>query len=216
MRSRDREDRFANQVRKNDRIRAREVRLIGHDGRQIGVVTRDEALVHARAVGLDLVEISPNAVPPVCRVTDFGKYMYELSKRQKENKSKSAGQSRVKEVKFRVRIDEHDYMTKMRRAEGFLFKGAKVKLVLQFRGREMEHTELGIAIVNRAILGLNHVGTADGTPRVTGRTITMIMTPVAQAKRSLKYNEAVSEHDDDSDDDHDDPDDQDDDHDEKD
>lgn len=133
-----------NQVRKNERIRAREIRLIGHDGKQIGIVTRDEAIAAAKKMGLDLVEISGNARPPVCRILDFGKYMYEQSKRQKENKAKGTSSSKIKEVKFRVRTEEHDYMTKLRRGEEFLFKGNKLKLSLMFRGRENEHKELEI------------------------------------------------------------------------
>ena len=120
------------QIRKNDRIRAREVRLLGPDGKQIGVVAREKALEAAKAAGLDLVEISASARPPVCRILDFGKYMYEQSKRQKENKAKAAISSKIKEVKFRVRTDEHDYMTKLRRAEEFLYKGNKLKLSLMF------------------------------------------------------------------------------------
>ena len=100
-----------NYVRKNERIRAREVRLIGSDGKQIGVVSRDDALDAAKKMGLDLVEISANARPPVCRILDFGKYMYEQSKKQKENKAKGTSSSKIKEVKFRVRTEEHDYMT---------------------------------------------------------------------------------------------------------
>jgi len=154
---------------------------------------------------LDLVEISPSARPPVCRVLDFGKYMYELSKRQKENKAKASGSSKIKEVKFRVRIDEHDYMTKLRRAEHFLFKGSKLKLSLMFRGREMEHTELGFKIVNRAAKDLEHVGQPDGTPKQSGRHINMVMSPLPANKRKLlltKEGEIYDDDDDEDDDDH--------------
>jgi translation initiation factor IF-3 len=178
--------------RKNDRIRAREVRLIGPDGKQVGVVPKDDALLLAQRYGLDLVEISPNAIPPVCRITDFGKYMYELSKRQKENKSRAASASKVKEVKFRVRIEEHDYMTKMRHAEEFLYKGYKLKVSLMFRGRENEHKELGLEVVRRAGGDLAHVGSIDGEPKLAGRHVNMMMSPLAQTKRKLKFNESVS------------------------
>lgn len=190
-------------VRKNERIRAREVRLIGPQGKQVGVVSRDEALRIAKAAGLDLVEISANAVPPVCRVLDFGKYMYEQSKRQKETKARAASSSKVKEVKFRVRIEEHDYMTKLRRAEEFLFKGNKLKVSLMFRGRENEHKELGMVVVRRAAQDLNHVGIVDNEPRQSGRHINMMMSPLPSNKRKLKYNESLSEHDDEHEDDED-------------
>lgn len=198
MRDRDR----GNYVRKNERIRAREVRLIGQDGNQIGIVPRDEALVAAKKMGLDLVEISPNAKPPVCRILDFGKYMYEQSKRQKENKAKASSASKIKEVKFRVRIGEHDYMTKLRRAEEFLYKGNKLKVSLMFRGREMEYTDLGIEMVRRAANDLTHVGQADAEPKLTGRHVSMTMTPLPAAKRKLKYHDPDAEpaHDDDDDD----------------
>lgn len=184
-------------VRKNERIRAREVRLIGKDGSQIGIVSRDDALKAARQMDLDLVEISASARPPVCRILDFGKYMYEQSKRQKENKARAATSSKLKEVKFRVRIEEHDYITKLRRGEAFLYKGSKLKLSLMFRGRENEHKELGVEVIRRAANDLTHVGTADGEPRLIGRHVNLVMSPLPQAKRSLKYNERVADHDDD-------------------
>src|SRR5690606_13516670 len=136
------------------RIRAREVRLIGPDGKQIGILPTPDALKLARQHGLDLVEISPTAKPPVCRILDFGKYMYEESKKKKESHSHT---TKIKEVKFRVRIEQHDYMTKLRHAEEFLFMGNKVKITLQFRGREMEHTGLGMDVVRRAIADLIQV-----------------------------------------------------------
>lgn len=165
------------------------MRLIGSDGNQIGVVTRDEALEAAKKMGLDLVEISPNAKPPVCRILDFGKYMYEQSKRQKENKSKSSPSSKIKEVKFRVRIEEHDYMTKLKHAEEFLFKGNKLKLSLMFRGREMEHTDLGLEVVKKAAKDLEHVGQPDGDPRLSGRHVSMTMTPLPTARRKLRFHD---------------------------
>ena len=182
-----------NVVRKNERIRAREVRLIGPDGKQIGIVSRDEALQAAKAVGLDLVEISATARPPVCRILDFGKYMYEESKRKKENKAKAASSSKIKEVKFRVRTEEHDYLTKLRHGEEFLYKGAKLKLSLMFRGRENEHKELGLEVVAKAAQDLSHVGQADSEPRLSGRHVNLMMSPLPQAKRKLKYNEHISE-----------------------
>lgn len=178
-----------NYVRKNERIRSREVRLIGSDGKQIGVVSRDEALSAAKKIGLDLVEISASARPPVCRILDFGKYMYEQSKKQKETKAKAGSTSKIKEVKFRVRTEEHDYLTKLRHGEEFLYKGNKLKMSLMFRGRENEHKNLGIEVLAKAAKDLNHVGAADGDPKLSGRHVNLIMSPLPSSKRKLKYND---------------------------
>jgi len=180
-----------NYVRKNERIRSRQVRLIGSDGKQIGVVTKDEALAAAKKVGLDLVEISGSARPPVCRILDFGKYMYEQSKKQKETKARATSSAKIKEVKFRVRTEEHDYMTKLRHGEEFLFKGNKLKLSLMFRGRENEHKELGIEVLAKASKDLSHVGQADSEPKLTGRHVNMVMSPLPANKRKLQYNDEV-------------------------
>ena len=193
-----------NYIRKNEKIRAREVRLIGPDGKQLGIMDRDQALGIARHCGLDLVEIAATATPPVCRVLDFGKYMYELSKK---NKDKTQSTTKIKEVKFRVRTEQHDYLTKIRRAEEFLFKGNKLKVTLMFCGREMEHKEFGIEVLNRIIEDLALVGTADSQPRIMGRIAGLTMSPLPQIKRKLKYNspEIANQEDspDDSDDDQD-------------
>lgn len=186
-----------NYTRKNERIRAKEVRLIGPDSKNYGVVSRDEALKVAKQLGLDLVEISNKSNPPVCQILEFGKYMYEQSKRNKENKAKGATSTKIKEVKFRVRIEEHDYMTKLRHAEEFLYKGNKLKLSLMFRGREMEHQDLGMEVVKRATRDLQHVGTAEGEPRKSGRHISHVLTPLPASKRKLIYNSHVEESDDD-------------------
>ncbi|MBN2234582.1 MAG: translation initiation factor IF-3 [Opitutales bacterium] len=176
----------ASSVRKNERIRAPEVRVIGPDGKQLGVMNPADALRMAKGAGLDLVEVSPTAKPPVCRILDFGKYMYELSKKQKESKSNSAV-TKVKEIKLRVSIDTHDYMTKVRRAEQFLNKGNKLKISLQFRGRENEHRELGFETVKRAIEDLNHIGNPDADPRLVGRSVSVSLSPLPATKRKLKY-----------------------------
>lgn len=173
-------------VRKNERIRAPEVRVIGPDGKQLGVMNPADALRMAKGAGLDLVEVSPTAKPPVCRILDFGKYMYELSKKQKESKSNSSV-TKVKEIKLRVSIDIHDYMTKVRRAEQFLNKGNKLKISLQFRGRENEHRELGFETVKRAIEDLNHIGNPDADPRLVGRSVSVSLSPLPADKRKLKY-----------------------------
>jgi len=173
--------------RRNDRIRVPEVRVIGPDGTQVGVMKTREALELAKKAGLDLVEVSPTAKPPVCRVIDFGKYKYEQSKREKDKKTTSTG-SKLKEVKFRVRTDQHDYMTKLRNAEGFLLKGFKLKITLMFRGREMEHTELGFDVVRRAIADLEHIAKPDGEPRLIGRHISLTLSPLPVNRRKVKYN----------------------------
>lgn len=174
--------------RKNERIRVPEIRVIGPDGQNLGLMKTRDAQDLAKQVGLDLVEISPNARPPVCRILDFGKYRYEQSKKDKDSKQKTSTQQKMKEVKFRVRIDQHDYITKLRHAEEFLDKGAKVKLTLMFRGREMEHTELGHDVIRRALEDLAHIGHADSTPRLAGRNITTTMSPLPANKKRLKWN----------------------------
>lgn len=171
--------------RTNERIRAREIRVIGPDKRQVGLMSPDDARRMAKNAGLDLVEISPTARPPVCQIMDFGKYKYELSKKQKDNKTTT---TKLKEVKLRVRIEEHDYMTKLRRAEEFLGKGNKLKITLQFRGREMEHQDIGFNIVNRAVKDLEHIGTQDMPPRRAGRSISLTVSPLPANKRKFIYN----------------------------
>lgn len=183
-------------LRRNDRIRAPEVRVIGPEGTNLGVMPPKKALELAKKVGLDLIEISPGARPPVCRILDFGKFLYEESKKQKD--SKQSG-TKMKEVKFRVRIDQHDFETKLRRAEGFLYNGNKVKLTLQFRGREMEHKDLGVERVNLARDELAGVAVADMDARLVGRQVTMVLSPLPEAKRKLKFNQSADdfdEHDD--------------------
>ncbi len=172
-------------LRRNDRIRAPEVRVIGPEGTNLGVMSPKKAFELARNVDLDLIEISPAARPPVCRILDYGKFLYEESKKQKD--SKQSG-TKMKEVKFRVRIDRHDFETKLRRAEGFLYNGNKVKLTLQFRGREMEHKELGVERVNMARDALEGVATADTEARLVGRQVTMVLSPLPESKRKLKFN----------------------------
>ena len=187
--------RFSNRnyIRKNDKIRAREVRVIGSDGEMLGVMPPEEAVKIAKSEGLDLVEVAANAHPPVCRILEFGKYKYELSK-NKKNKEKSA--KRIKEAKFRPRIEEHDYVTKLRRSEKFLHQGNKLKVTLMFRGREMEHINIGMDVVKRAIQDLSGVGRPDDEPKLSGRFIIVNLSPLPQHNRILKYNsveEAESE-----------------------
>jgi translation initiation factor IF-3 len=174
-----------NFIRKNDKIRAREVRVIGHDGEMLGVMPPEEALKIAKSHGLDLVEVASSANPPVCRILEFGKYKYELSK-NKRNKEKTS--KRVKEAKFRPRIEEHDYVTKIRRSEKFLHQGNKLKITLMFRGREMEHINLGMTLVKQAIKDLEGVGKADDQPKLSGRFIMVNLSPLPQNQRVLRYN----------------------------
>ncbi len=173
------------QLRKNERIRALEVRVIGHDGKQIGILPTREAMRIAQSHGLDLVEVSPAAQPPVCKILDYGKYMYEEGKKQKHSKPHA---SKLKEVKFRPRIEHHDYITKLRHAEEFLFHGDKVKMTLFFKGREMEHKELGFETMKRAITDLAHVGLPDQPPRLFGRNISTTISALPVNKRKWKYN----------------------------
>lgn len=170
--------------RKNERIRVPEIRVVGPEGKMIGIMPTKDALDLAKEVGLDLVEVSPAARPPVCRILDFGKYMYELSKKQKDSKQST---QKLKEVKFRVKIDTHDYITKLRRAEEFLDKGNKLKLTLMFRGREMEHTDLGFDTIKRAMDDLQTMAAADNEPRLAGRNISVILSPLPSSRRKRKF-----------------------------
>ena len=174
-----------NYIRKNDKIRAREVRVIGSDGEMLGVMPPEEALKVAKSEGLDLVEVAASARPPVCRILEFGKYKYELTK-NKRNKEKTS--KRIKEAKFRPRIEEHDYMTKVRRSEKFLHQGNKLKITLMFRGREMEHINLGMDLVKQAIKDLSGVGKADDQPKLNGRFIIVTLSPLPKNQRSLRFN----------------------------
>ncbi len=144
----------------------------------------EEALRTAKSLGLDLIEIAPTAQPPVCRIVDFGKFRYDLAKQEKENKH-TAG--KVKEVKFRVNISEHDYMTKLRHAEEFLDKGNKVKIHLQFRGREMAHQDLGMVVVRRVRDDLVSMGHVDMDPKLVGKAIGMTLSPLPATKRKRKF-----------------------------
>lgn len=175
---------FQSGPRKNERIRAKEVRVINQEGDQVGIMPIERAIQLARQAGYDLVEISANANPPVCRILDFGKYMYEQSKKNKDGKGAT---SKIKEVKFHVRTDEHDYVTKLRHGEEFLEKGNKLKLTLTFRGREMEYKELGFDVVKRAISDLSNVGSVESAPRLAGRNITAMLTPLPANKRKPRF-----------------------------
>lgn len=172
-------------IRINERIRAREVRVIfGPTGQQLGIIKTEDALRKAKEHALDLIEISPNAAPPVCRIADFGKYKYELTKQEKERKQHH---TKVKEIKFRVKIGAHDYETKLRHAEEFLDKGNKLKIQLQFRGREMAHKDLGLVMMARIKADLETMAIVDMAPKIVGRAVGMTMSPLPANKRKRRF-----------------------------
>jgi len=146
-----------------------------------------EAVEKAKSVGLDLVEIAPNVNPPVCRVVDYGKWKYEQSKLKKSSKAK-ASTNKMKEVKFRVRTEEHDYNIKCSRAEQFLEEGHKVRIQLQFRGRENAHREIGFVVMDRVRKDLSSMANIDMEPKLVGRAIGMILSPLPVGKRERKFN----------------------------
>jgi translation initiation factor IF-3 len=172
-------------TRINDRIRVPEVRLIGDDGQQIGVVKRDEALAYARERDLDLVEIAPEAKPPVCRVLDYSKYKYEQEQKRKQAR-KHQQQVTVREMKLRPKIATHDYETKKGHVLRFLKQNDKVKVTIMFRGREQAHPERGEALLRKLADELSEFGTIEQEPNQEGRNMTMLMAPVRGAGNSRR------------------------------
>ena len=170
-------------IRVNGKIRAREVRVIGVDQKQIGIIPLNEAINMARQNGVDLVEISPNAEPPVCRLVDFGKFRYELAKKDKDSK-KHQHASTVKEVQLSPRIDPHDLGIKVQHAVNFLCEDMKVKVALKFRGREMAHTEIGFEVINKFIAEIAPFGHPDFQPKLVGRAINLMISPLPRNKRA--------------------------------
>ena len=170
-------------TRINGKIRAREVRVIGVDGKQLGVLALNEALNQARANGVDLVEIAATAVPPVCRLVDFGKYRYEMAKKEKESK-KHQHATIVKEIQLSPRIDPHDLGVKTVHAVDFLCEDMKVKVVLKFRGREMAHTEFGFQVITKFVADIEPYGHPDFQPKLVGRSITLMISPLPRNKRA--------------------------------
>ncbi|UWQ15903.1 translation initiation factor IF-3 [Aliiroseovarius sp. M344] len=163
----------------NERITAAEIRLIGAEGENVGVVTPAQAMVMAQEAGLDLVEISPNAAPPVCKIMDFGKFKYEQQKRESEARKKQKT-IEVKEVKFRPNTDTHDYDVKMRNVFKFLENGDKVKVTLRFRGREMAHQNLGRELLERVAEDTKDVGKVENMPKMEGRQMVMMIGPMSK------------------------------------
>jgi translation initiation factor IF-3 len=169
-------------IRINGKIRAREVRVIGLDGKQLGVMPLNDAINLARQNAVDLVEIAPNAVPPVCRVVDFGKFRYEQAKKDKESK-KHQHASTVKEVQLSPRIDPHDLGVKVGHAIDFLCEDMKVKVALRFRGREMAHTDVGFEVVKKFVAEVEAFGHPDFAPKLVGRGISLMISPLPRNKR---------------------------------
>lgn len=160
----------------NGDIQAKEVRLVGAQGEQVGVVTIEEALAAAAAAKLDLVEIAPDAQPPVCKVMDYGKKLFDEKKQLAANRKK-ARQTQVKEIKFRPGTEEGDYRVKLRNLIRFLNNGDKAKVTCRFRGREMAHQEIGLALMHRVAKDLEAYGTVELQPKPEGRQITMVLAP---------------------------------------
>ncbi len=160
----------------NEQIRIPQLRVIDEEGEQLGILDRNEALEIARERGLDLVEVAPNARPPVCRIMDYGRFKYEESKKAKRAKQK-AHQQRVKMIKFRPKTEDHDYNFKKNHIIEFLREGDKVKVVIMFRGREMAHVELGERIVERLLSDLQDEAMLDDDPRLEGRNLSFMLSP---------------------------------------
>jgi translation initiation factor IF-3 len=162
--------------RVNEEIRSAQVRLIDQDGEMQGVMSARDAMLRAFAVGLDLLEISPNADPPVCKILDFGKYKYELQKKRNEAKKKQKV-IEIKEIKVRPNIDENDYQVKMRAMKSFIEEGDKVKVTLRFRGREMAHQDIGIRVLERIRAELDLTTKVEQMPRLENRQMVMVLSP---------------------------------------
>ena len=170
-------------VRVNGKIRAREVRVIGDESKQLGIMSLGDALNLARSQGVDLVEIAPNATPPVCRLVDFGKFRYEQAKRDKESK-KHQHANRVKELQLSPKIDPHDLAVKTEHAIGFLCEEMKIKVTLKFRGREMAHTEFGFQVIQKFLANVAPYGHPDFEPKLIGKGINVMLSPLPRNKRA--------------------------------
>ncbi len=164
-------------MRINDQIRAAEVRLIDEKGEQLGVVSLQEALKKADEAGFDLVEVSPTAKPPVCRIIDYGKFLYQKEKKLKEARKKQKTVE-IKEMKFTPRIDKHDFDYRIKRVREFIAKGDKVKITIRFRGREMAHTELGFDVIKRVKEEVKDICQIEKPSKLEGRNITMVIVPL--------------------------------------
>ncbi len=179
-------------VRVNGKIRAREVRVVAQDNKQLGVFQLGEAINMARAQGVDLVEIAPNATPPVCRLVDYGKFRYEQAKKEKEAR-KHHHANKVKEVQLSATIDPHDFSVKLSHAIDFLCDEMKVKVTLRFRGREMAHQEFGFQVVKKFINALAPYGHPDADPKLIGKGINLMLSPLPRNKRAKNPNQTGTE-----------------------
>lgn len=164
-------------MRRNDQIRAREVRVITDEGEQLGILSRNEALNIAREAGLDLVEVAPNAEPPVCRIMDYGKYRYEEQKKKQEAKKRQVV-VQIKEIKLRPKTDEHDYQTKLAHIRRFLEGGDRCKVTIFFRGREIVHRDRGQAMLDRVVEATKDIAKVEQEARSEGRTLFMMLVPL--------------------------------------
>lgn len=182
--NRRREQNKTPQIRVNDRIRAPRVRVVTAKGDQLGVMSTRDALDKAKSIGLDLVEVAPNADPPVCRIIDYGKYKYMQAKLQKNNRAKTV---KMKEVKLRIGTDVNDYNVKMARSEQFLDHGHKVRFQLRFKGRENAHQSLGLDVMAKVVEDLRTMGQVDQAAKLAGNTVTMVLTPLPAAQRVKKF-----------------------------
>ena len=173
----------------NDRIRVPEIRVISEDGEQLGVMTPEDAITRAEAVGLDVVEVAPNSRPPVCRIMDYGKYKYEQKKKAGKGKGHAAS---LKEVKLRPRTDDHDLAFKLKNARRFLMDGDKVKVTVMYRGREMVHRQLGREQLDRVVKMLGAMAKVENPPRMEGRFLSMILVPDREAIADMVKQEAAA------------------------
>lgn len=163
-------------MRRNERIRLPQIRVIDEDGAQLGILATQDALSIAREKGMDLVEVAPNADPPVCRIMDYGKFKYQQQKRQQEAK-KNQTVIQIKEVKFRPKTDEHDYQTKLRHIRKFLENGDRCKVTVFFRGREIVHKDRGATVLERVVADVADLAKVEQAAMAEGRTLTMMMAP---------------------------------------
>lgn len=164
-------------VRRNDQIRVREVRLIGADGEQLGIVERNAALQMARDAGMDLVEVAATADPPVCRIMDYGRYKYEAQKKKQEAKKRQTV-IQIKEIKLRPKTDEHDYQTKVGHVRRFIEGGDRCKVTIFFRGREIVHKDRGQTMLDRVVEDTKDIAKVEQEPRAEGRTLHMMLAPL--------------------------------------
>jgi translation initiation factor IF-3 len=163
-------------LRINREIRADKVRVISETGEQVGILLLREALARAEEAGLDLVEISPSAKPPVVKIVDYGKFCYAQQKKEKDSR-KAQIQVKVKEIKLKPNIDEHDFQTKLKHARDFVLDGNKVRVTVMFRGREMLHIDIGERVVNRFCIGLSDIAILEAPPKMMGRSMTTVLAP---------------------------------------